>query len=41
MLEGLYYNIYKLRMLVETELMCNLKPSDWHTWEKSICATVN
>jgi len=41
MMEGLYSDIYKLRMLIKSELMCNLKPSDCHTGEKSICATVN
>jgi hypothetical protein len=33
MLEALCYDIYKLSVLVEPELVCNLKPSDWDTWE--------
>ena len=33
MLEALCYDIYKLSVLVELELVCNLKPSDWDTWE--------
>lgn len=41
MLEGLYSDIYMLSMLVGPELMNNLKPSEWHTWEKSICAMKN
>jgi len=41
MLESQCYDIYKLSVLVEPELVCNLKPSDWDTWEKSICATGN
>ena len=30
MMEGLYSDIYKLRMLIKSELMYNLKPSDLH-----------
>lgn len=41
MLEGLYSDFYKLSQLVGPELMCNLKPSDCHTGEKSFCATVD